>query len=733
MNPLASTAAAGAEHPASPFAGADICREAGLALPQGASRPVFEDDEWDFTDVIGLPVQMTLVKRRFDFTVICDPRWRPVAKELIVAMLAPRHEAVAALPRAYRTPVHLGTAKLRLDELTRWLNWLTRRGVRSLGEVDEDCCAAYLMHRRHARDEDGAVIGDRSPGTRRAAAQVVIDLLNYRELFTADRPRSGLRPWGGASASAVAEMPSGRQENKTPPVPGPVLQPLLAAALYAVTTLGPGAAELAAELRQTATLRSRAPQRPGQRAPQKDPLTHIPPVLAGHCQDRDPLPELAAPLVRKRLASGWDPGDPLLTVNLDSLAREAGFWGFSSRWLPGLRPQIEAALASAGVAKPFGRRTRTIPAAGGGPVPWTVPLQRDEAEGLIGVIRTAAIIVIAAVSGMRSSEVMELQVGSRQPPQETGPGLARYRLASKVIKGQPLGGTRDQWVVIEPVYRAVELAEQLHDDPRDGAPLFGRFAFDVRYQWFRDWVNGPAGQRLGLAPIPAEPVTPRMLRRTLAIELAYRPGGLLAAKLHLKHISVATTEGYASRPGGAQAELLAEVNKHEADRNLDLVWAEFRNYQQGIMPAGPGARELTEFFARIDAGLDPGTAEAPRIQRSDREILNLLAKRASTLHLGTANYCWFTDPSRALCLKLAGTPAAGKPLTGMCDSARCPQATHHPCHRPAWAAAAATKTFLGGLGPARTTEKARLQGDYDRAQRVLAEIDAASGQDGAQQ
>ena len=104
-----------------------------------------------------------------------------------------------------------------------------------------------------------------------------------------------------------------------------------------------------------------------------------------------------------------------------------------------------------------------------------------------------------------------------------------------------------------------------------------------------------------------------MLRRTLAIELAYRPGGLLAAKLHLKHISVATTEGYASRPGGAQAEFLAEVNKHEAGRNLDLVWAEFRNYQQGIMPAGPGARELTEFFAHVDAGLaPPGPPKRPR-------------------------------------------------------------------------------------------------------------------------
>jgi hypothetical protein len=733
MSPLASTAAS-EQAPASPFAGADICRQAGLALPQGAARPAFEDNKWDFTEVIGLPVQMSLAKRRFDFTAIHDQRWRTVAKELIVALLAPLHEAVAPLPRAYRTPVHLGTAKGRLDELTRWLNWLTRQGIRSLGEVDEDSCAAWLMHRRHALDKSGTAIGDRSPATRRAAAQVVIDLLNYRELFTADRPRKGLRPWGGASASAVAEMRSGREENKTPPVPSHVLQPLLASALYAVTTLGPGAAELAAELRQTATMRSRAPERPGERAPQKNPLTHLLPVLARHCQDRDPLPELPGFLVRKRLAAGWDPGDPLLTVNLGSLAREAGFWGFSSRWLPRLRPQIEAALAITGTVRPFAQDARTIPAVSGEPVPWTVPLHRDDAEGLVGIVRTAAIIVILAVSGMRSSEVMELQVGARQPPREAMPGTPRYQLASNVVKGQPLGGTRDEWVVIEPVYQAVGLAEQLHDDPRDGMPLFGRFDFRVRYQWFRDWVNGPAGQRLGLAPIPGDLATPRMLRRTLAIELAYRPGGLLAAKVHLKHISVATTEGYASRPGGAQAELLAEVNKHEADRNLELAWAEFRNYQQGIMPAGPGARELTQFFASIDGKPAADAPEAPKIQRNDREILNLMTRRASTLHLGTANYCWFTDPSRALCLKLAGTPAADKPLAGMCDSARCPQATHHPCHRPVWVDAAdQAKAFLGSLGPARKTEKARLQADYDRARRVLTAIDAAADENGAQQ
>jgi hypothetical protein len=160
---------------------------------------------------------------------------------------------------------------------------------------------------------------------------------------------------------------------------------------------------------------------------------------------------------------------------------------------------------------------------------------------------------------------------------------------------------------------------------------------------------------------------------------------------------------------------------------VDLLWAEFRNYQQGIMPAGPGARELSELFAHIDGKLTEADPEAPRLQRNDREILNLLTKRARTLHLGIANYCWFTDPSRALCLKLAGTPHADKPLAGMCDSARCPQATHHPCHRPVWAEhAEQTRTFLGQLGPTRKTERVRLQADLDRAMRVLTAIDTAA-------
>ncbi len=704
----------------SPFAGADVCAEAGFQLPPGTRRAMFEDDVWELAEVIGLPVQMAPHARRLDFTAIVNPSWQTVAKELTLALLAPRHVVVGMLPRALRTPLHLRTCVGRLAELTSWLNWLTGQDVTVLGDVRDRHCEAYLAHRRHIVDANGQVIGERGPAIRRAAVQAVADLVNYRELFSSDRVEKGLRPWAGATPSAVAGMLSGRDQNKTPPLDDTVLRPVLAAALYLTGAFGQQAAALARQARG-ATLAHR----------QLPAITRLPGgllagVLDDHFQDRIPLALLPDHDRRARLAEGWGPTDPLLAVSLNALANEAGLRQFCRQWLDDMRQPIEDTLARVGTAKPWARQAEQIPAASGDRyLSWTMPLHGAEVVAVAGVVRTASIIVTAAVSGMRASELMELRVGCRRPAEELGPGLLRYRLASKVVKGQPLGGTPDEWVVIEPVHRAVELAEHLLDNPDEGEALFGRFAFSVRYAWFRAWVNSPAGQRLGLDPIPEDDVSLRALRRTLAIELAYRPGGVLATKIHLKHISVATTEGYASRPGGAQAQLLVEINEQEGQRNLDVVLAEFRNYQHGVLPAGPGAREVTEFFAAVDSKLAGDPNDAPKVQGNDREVIALLSRRAGTLHLGTANYCWFSDPSRALCLKLAGTPHAQAPLAGMCDSARCPQATHHPCHRAVWAErTATTKVFLDSLGPNRKIEKARLQADYDRALRVLAEIDA---------
>lgn len=275
---------------------------------------------------------------------------------------------------------------------------------------------------------------------------------------------------------------------------------------------------------------------------------------------------------------------------------------------------------------------------------------------------------------MRASELLELSAGCRRRDDLSG-GSARFRLITRRTKGEPFGGIQGAWVVIAEVDRAIAMAEQL-TGAAPGERLFaiGSNNSASRLSALREWTNGEPGRRLGLDPIPVGAINPRALRRTLALTVAQRPHGLMAAKVHLKHVSVATTEGYAARPGGQQAAFIAEINAEEEAEHLRLTAAAYHDYQRGVLPAGNGARDLIAAFHSVDQLLarhDPG----PVTVIDDRRVERLLKATAATLHVGVGNYCWFTDPSKALCLKLADTPKADRPLIGMCDSARCPQAT----------------------------------------------------------
>jgi hypothetical protein len=702
------------DHP-SPFTGSDVCAAAALPLASGGRTVWFDQDVWDFGDVAGLAAYLNLCDTRLDFTAITSRRWRLVAKEYIYARLAPADPLVAVLPGAYRVPLTLASCGNRLAEAATWLNWLTGQRITSLEEITQDHCDRYLIDRRRRKDTAGIVIGTLEDASLRLPAAVVIELADYGELFTTDHYAGGFTPWRGRTSSQVAGVQY-RGENKTAPLDQKLLQPLLAAAFYLTETLGPHLVDLRHAVHQDRLahqeLRSTWAT-----------LEELHSVLGLHIGTGEPLHTLGNAHIQARLTKGWAPGDPLLPVSFTALANAAG----ARRLGPGIaaegRPAVLAALDRVGAARPWGRYAAEVAAADGtAAIPWTMPLDTGEICDLTGLVRTACLIITAMITGMRRCELLELRAGCRRST-TTGPGRVRYRLAGKLIKGQGLGGLDDEWVVVEQVDRAVALAGQLCDDTTAGAALFGSFAFGSQYCMFRTWVNGPAGRRLGLAPIPEGRVNLRMMRRSLAREIAYRPGGLLAARVALKHVSAATTEGYSSRPGGAQAKLLAEISEFEAERNLSLVAEEYRNYQNGIMPAGPGARELAAFFGGVAGKL---AARAPNIAGSDQHLLNLLSKRAKILHIGVSNFCWFSDPSRALCLILAGTPSANTPLIGMCDSARCPQATHHQRHRAVWAGTVSNGTvFIGQLGRTRKTEQARLQGEVDRAQRVVDAIDAA--------
>ena len=257
--------------------------------------------------------------------------------------------------------------------------------------------------------------------------------------------------------------------------------------------------------------------------------------------------------------------------------------------------------------------------------------------------------------------------------------------------------------------RAIELLEQLHDDPRDGVLSPGSLSGSATV--VRASVNS---QPEGASGCPD-------LRRTG--DTAYARGGRCVG------------DGLSARrcPRGKTAPQAYRCGDHGAVRGSTggaqpSCWPRSTNTRPTTTsgrarrvrqlsarhPARrPGARSLTNSSPPSTPTQTPHSRRRRRVQRNDRDILTCSPNARRHCALGPANYCWFTDPSRALCLKLAGTPTADRPMIGMCDSARCPQATHHQHHRPVWVEhAERTKTFLGQLGRTRTTERARLDADY---------------------
>lgn len=695
----------------SPFTGQHVHELLGLDLDPAGPQPRFDDDRWDLRGVRDAPIQVNSGALVWDFTEVRHPGWQVLLREFVVALRAPHHELIAHLPWARREPLGLTTCGHRRFDAVAWLRWLDEQGVENLTELTQQHCDRWLHHRRGRGLAASSVFNE---------ILTVKDLARYTELFTADHYPAGFMPWPGKTAARVAEFTSGG-ENKTPPVPDAVMHPALRASLYLVETLGPHVADVVENLAQERT-------RPlGRHLPRQKMYLEL---LDQHVEHGRPLPELDPHEARERVQAGWDPDDPLLRVSFQELARVMGTRAFYAGQIQRFRPVTEAAVARVGVAPVWARDAALVRRADdAGDVPWTLPLTANQVDDLTLIVFNAALFVVSAITGMRSGELMELTTESLLPPEEITAGLSRYRLGGRLIKGQQWGGVAEKWVVIEPAYRAVELAIRLTRAKtylaaqQSRGSLFGRYRLTKRFSAVRRWVNGPAGARLGLDPIPAGEITGRMTRRSLSLEMAHRPHGLWAAKVHLKQVSVSTTEGYAARPGGAQGRLHAEMKREEEARKLSLTKAAYRDFREGRLPAGPGARALTAAFAHVDAELAKLDDSAATVVATDRHLELLLKKRAATLHVQPANFCWFTDPAKALCLKLADTPTADQPLAGLCDAARCPQATFHPEHREVWAGCAeTTKTFLGNPRiPAG--EKQRLTAEHERACQVLAAID----------
>ena len=92
--------------------------------------------------------------------------------------------------------------------------------------------------------------------------------------------------------------------------------------------------------------------------------------------------------IDERLATGWQPDDPLLPVGLTTLARQAASTSSAAGgWTSSVIP-LEEAVAAVGVQEMFARDGTLVDRADSqGQVPWSPPLHQLQAVALTGVVK----------------------------------------------------------------------------------------------------------------------------------------------------------------------------------------------------------------------------------------------------------------------------------------------------------------------------------------------------------
>ncbi|MGI8777835.1 MAG: hypothetical protein ACR2LJ_10755 [Acidimicrobiales bacterium] len=668
------------------------------ALP----RPRFGDDDWDLAAVADIPAYARMsCLTRVQWGDIPHPAWRLCAKEVGLALLQPGIGLEHRLARARRRPLPAHDLARLVMHWRTWFAWLAAHGVDRLTDVTQAHCDAWLAGRLE-------VISRTSVRTEVIAVRRFAD---YGPLLSADAYPDGFRPWGQATASLVsgAKHPG---ENTTPIIPDEVFAPLLAAGLFLVNVAGPdvlAAADHWARLQRPRRLRSSVDDR-------------LRLYLARLRREGRPLPELHQRHLDHQAARGvLAAGDPLQRVNVRLIEYQVGASKGGVAKVPRRRALLGAAVADLGCG---GGGLRSPVAVVTNPTdptdrrPWHGEFSPYELDDLADLVFTGCYVVIAALSGLRYSELAELRRGCMSA-ERLATGMVRHRIHARVIKGRAFGGEAERWTVIEEVAQAFALVERLVDDDQP----FARRNPSARYPRLLRWVNGPGAQAF-LTPIPEHwQLNGRQFRRTLARLLGFRPHGVIAGKVHLKHVSVATSEGYYGRTGSSAAAFLAEVEQSRAKAGLEFTKSAYADWEAGRPIAGPGRAELEALFAnvRAEVGHDGATLA------TERRVEELLRRRSATLHVAPLNYCWFVDPGRARCLAQAGRPDATAPLVAMCEPTRCANATIHAEHVPVWLDTRRHIDELVASPRVPDHEKERLAPERERLSRV---IDAIGGGDG---
>jgi len=326
--------------------------------------------------------------------------------------------------------------------------------------------------------------------------------------------------------------------------------------------------------------------------------------------------------------------------------------------------------------------------------PWRDRFSPNTVLHETSMLVAACYIVCAYLSGMRESEIMQLQRGCHFTETTADGLITRHKLRGMTFKDHGRRGVPATWVVITPVAEAIAVLEQLTDQdclfwPKRMGPSavsYGAVVYSARFlKAFRDHVNQIAVTgAVPLAAIPDVEGVPwsfnsLQFRRTLAWHIANQPFGIVAGKIQYQHVSVVTFEGYA---GQSESGFRSEIEAERQLQQMEDIVDRYEDYRNGVRAAGPGAAHVQRLFAEVQQEL--GDFSGHIVDRG--RVRAMLLHMGRTLYPGLLNDCFF-DPAIARCLKEV---KGDKPLIAQCAPSRCPNSYISERHLPVWEQAIAT-------------------------------------------
>jgi integrase len=606
---------------------------------------LFADDWWDVGP--GL-FETHASSKRMNFATV-PARFRPAAKHYIWQLInhdIPRHRSTAEGRRLALRSIVLDFARV-----TAFLQWLDARDIARIADVTPELLEQYAT--------DVAAL-EATTNLRTALLIEVRRLWSYRDLLPDDDRLPQAPPWSGARPSELIGGAKRNRENRTRRIASQTMEPLL---MWCLRIIEDFAGDIIAAYQEYLRLWGQSPAArnasggyTGARTSPRQAGPAVDAWLQNLQRNGGTLPTRARPDGRqvdwRHLCRMFDvneyafrPGGPL------RMKVEAA--GLPLGWPPTLDTPITATL--------HGR-------------PWrTTSIAYDEAASLARRLSTAAMVVIAYLSGMRPGEVLNLERGCVRydPVTHLWSIVGKHWKNARDSDGNQIaqGVQRaDPWTTIAAVAAAVSVLERLHrhqllftahlhptrlQQPtpvRPGQRRITRFGLGRTTGEFTNdiaaltaWINSYAGQQnLVGERIPADPhgaVTPARFRRTLAWHIVRRPRGLIAGAIQYGHLHVQMTLGYA---GTYDSGFPDEHAYEDWLFRLETLAENHRRLAAGEHVSGPAA---DTYRHRITAAQHQF---AGRVLTSPKHVHDLVTNPLLQIYPGRALTCVF-DPAKALC------------------------------------------------------------------------------------